>query len=83
MEQAVDGVGGECHTLAALPLGKRPGTNCTGGWVGPGASLDRCRKSRPPPPPRLGFSPKTQACSELLYRLHLRDCVSGMDAKNS
>jgi len=24
-----------------------------------------------------------QVCSELLYLLHLRDCVSGMDAKNS
>jgi hypothetical protein len=21
---------------------ERPGTHCTGGWVGPGASLDRC-----------------------------------------
>ena len=55
VEQAVDGVGGECHTLAALPLGKRPGTNSTGGWVGPRASLDRCRKSRL----QLVFSPKT------------------------
>jgi len=27
-------VGGECHALAALPLGKRLGTKCTGGgWV--------------------------------------------------
>jgi hypothetical protein len=23
------------------------GTHCTGGWVGPGAGLDRCRKFRP------------------------------------
>jgi hypothetical protein len=55
MEQAVDGVGSEFHTLAALPLVKRPVTNCAGGWVGPRASLDGCRKFRPP----LGFSPKT------------------------
>jgi len=27
----------------------------TGGWVGPRAGLDRCRKSRPPP----GFDPQT------------------------
>jgi len=27
--------------------GERPGTHCTGGWVGPGAGLDRCGKSRP------------------------------------
>ena len=28
-----------------LPRG-RPSTHCTGGWVGPGAGLDRCGKSR-------------------------------------
>jgi hypothetical protein len=33
---------------------ERPGTHCTGGWVGPGAGLDRCGKSRPP-----GFDPRT------------------------
>jgi hypothetical protein len=33
----------------------RPGTHCTGGWVGPRAGLDRCGKSRPPP----GFDPRT------------------------
>ena len=26
---------------------KKPNTHCTVGWVGPGASLDRCRKSCP------------------------------------
>ena len=26
---------------------KRPGTHCTGGWVGPRAGLDGCGKSRP------------------------------------
>jgi hypothetical protein len=26
---------------------ERPDTHCTGGWVGPGAGLDRCRKSHP------------------------------------
>jgi len=28
---------------------KRPGTHCTGGWVGPRAGLDELGKSRPPP----------------------------------
>jgi hypothetical protein len=28
------GMGGQCHALATLPLGKRPGTHCTGDWVG-------------------------------------------------
>ena len=26
---------------------ERPGTHCIGGWVGPRASLDGCRKTRP------------------------------------
>ena len=26
---------------------ERPGTHCTGGWVGPRASLEGCGKSRP------------------------------------
>jgi hypothetical protein len=26
---------------------ERPGTHCTGGWVGPRAGLDVCEKSRP------------------------------------
>jgi hypothetical protein len=42
----LDGVGGQYHAPAALPLGKRHGTHCTGGWVGSRASLDGCRKSR-------------------------------------
>ena len=31
------------------------GAHCTGGWVGPRAGLDGCRKSRPP----LEFDPRT------------------------
>ena len=34
---------------------ERPGTHCTGGWVGPRTGLDRCGKSRPP----TGFDPRT------------------------
>ena len=40
-------VGGQRHTPAALPPGKRPGTHRTGGWVGHRAGLDECGKSRP------------------------------------
>jgi hypothetical protein len=50
-----DGVGGEHHAPAALAPGKRPGTHCTGGWVGPRAGLDGCGKSRP----QSGFDPRT------------------------
>jgi hypothetical protein len=41
------GVGGQWHVPANLPLGKRPVTHCTGGWVGPKTSVDRCTKSLP------------------------------------
>jgi hypothetical protein len=41
------GVGGQLHAPSALPPGKRHGTHCTGGWVGPSAGLDECGKSRP------------------------------------
>jgi hypothetical protein len=40
------GVGGRPHAPAASTLGERPGTHCTGGWVGPKAGL-KGGKSRP------------------------------------
>jgi hypothetical protein len=47
---------------------ERPGTHCIGGWVGPGAGLDRCGKPRP-----TGIrSPDIPARSESLYRLSYR-----------
>ena len=49
------GVRGQRHAPAALYPRERPGTHCTGGWVGPRTGLDRCGKSRPP----LGFDPRT------------------------
>ena len=48
-------VGGQRHAPAALPAGKRLGTHCVGGWVGPRAGLDGCGKSRLPP----GFDHQT------------------------
>jgi hypothetical protein len=47
-------VRGQRHAPAALYPRERPGTHCTGGWVGPRAGLDRCGKSPPP-----GFDPRT------------------------
>jgi hypothetical protein len=38
---------GQRHALAAFYPQERPGTHCTGGWVGPRAGLDRCGKSHP------------------------------------
>jgi len=36
----LDGMFGLCLALVALPPGKRSGTFCTGGWVGPSADID-------------------------------------------
>ena len=56
---------GQRHGPTALPTGKRPGTHCTGGWVGPRAGLDGCGKSR-----RTGIrSPDRPVRSVSLYRL--------------
>jgi hypothetical protein len=45
LTSALDVVGGQRHAPAALPR-ERPGTHCTGGWVGPRVGPDRCGKSR-------------------------------------
>jgi hypothetical protein len=46
---------------------KRPGTHCTGGWVGPRAGLDVCEKSAAPPTGII--SPDRPTSSQTLYRL--------------
>jgi hypothetical protein len=44
---------------------ERPGAHCTGGWVGPGAGMDMCGKSRP-----TGIrSPNLPVRNKSLYRL--------------
>jgi len=40
--------GGQRHALAALPSGKRPGTHCIGGRVGPTPGLEEYGKPRSP-----------------------------------
>ena len=47
MSMTLEGVRGQRHAPAALYPRERPGTQCTGGWVGPRAGLDRYGKSRP------------------------------------
>ena len=41
-------VGGQHHPPASLYPGKKPGTHCIGGWVGPKAGLDGVREISPP-----------------------------------
>ena len=53
------------HLGRFLPW-ERPGTHCTGGWMGPRGGLDRYEKSRPPTGIR---SPDHPVRSQSLYRL--------------
>jgi hypothetical protein len=55
LNSVLDGVDGQRQAPTALPPGKRPGTFCTVGWVGPRAGLDECGYSRP----HGGFDPRT------------------------
>jgi hypothetical protein len=55
MTTALEEVRGQRHAPAAFHLWERPGTYCTGDWVGPRFGLDRCGKSRP----QTGFDPQT------------------------
>ena len=59
------GVSGQRQAPAALPPGKRAGTHCIRGWVGPRAGLDGCGK----PLPTGIRSSDRPARSKSLYRL--------------
>ena len=50
---------------------ERPGTHCTGGWVGPRAGLDRCGKSRSHRDLILGPSNPSQSLYWLSYPAQL------------
>ena len=47
MTSALEGVGGQRHTLANSSPGNRPGTHCTGGWLGLRVGLVGSKKSCP------------------------------------
>ena len=72
---------------AALYLREKPGTHCTGSWVGHRAGLDRCGKSRLPP----GFDPRTVQPVESLYgirypavaRMGKREMYAEFSAENT
>jgi hypothetical protein len=62
----LDGVCGQCHVPASLPPGKRLGTDCTGGRVGPRGCLDGCGS-----PTSTGIqSLNCPDHSESLYQVH-------------
>jgi hypothetical protein len=55
MTTALEGGEGSASCPGRSIPPERLGTHCTGGWVGPRASLNRCGKSRLPPE----FDPRT------------------------
>lgn len=55
LTSTLDGVAGERHSPATLPLGKRPSTHCTQTWVGPQGQSELVQKISWPP----GFDPWT------------------------
>ena len=62
------GVNGQQHAPAALYPRETPGTNITGGWVGPRAGLEGRKISSPP-----GFDPgPSSPVAQSLYRLSYR-----------
>ena len=63
---------GQQHAQAALYPRERPGTHCTGGWVGPRAGLDSCGKSRPH---RDSIPARSQSLYRLSYRAHKAFCT--------
>jgi len=67
-------VRGQCHAPAAPYPRERPGTHCTGSWVGLRTGLDWCGESRP-----TGIrSPDRPARRQSLYRLRYRAQLSAM-----
>jgi hypothetical protein len=70
-------VGDQSHAPAALPLGKRPSTHCTGRWVWRRDGLDAEGKSRPLP----GF-PNRLSLVESLYPLLCPSLVDGSEDKS-
>ena len=55
MATALEGDEGSASRPGRSLPRERPGTHCTGGWMGPRSGLDKCGKSVPPP----GFDPRT------------------------
>jgi hypothetical protein len=60
-------VSGQLHALAALPLGKVPGTLWTGGWMCPRGVLDAAVK-RKIPSPRQESNPRTPIVQPVAQR---------------
>ena len=68
--------GGQCQAPAALYPRERPGTHCTGGWMGPRAGLDRCGKSRPNRDSIPDRPVRSQSLYRLSYPAHKIKCIA-------
>ena len=61
---------GQRHASVAPYPRERPGTHCTGGWVGLRAGLDRCGKSHPQRDSNPGRPARRQSLYRLSYPAH-------------
>jgi hypothetical protein len=59
--------GAQCHSLSALPPGRRATTHCTGGWVGLGPDLDGTENPSPLERGGVVLTPDHPVHKELLY----------------
>ena len=63
---------GQQHAPAALYPRERPGTHCTGGWVGPRAGVERWKISSPPGFDPWPSRPYSVAIPNELHGLHIQ-----------
>ena len=74
---------GQRHAPAAPYPWERPGTHCTGGWLGLRAGLDWCRKSRSTGIRSTDRPARRQSRYRLSYRAHsFASYVYNIDLKN-
>jgi len=76
-------VSGQQHATAALYLRERPGTYCTGGWVGPRAGLVGRKFSSLPEFDPGTSSPVAQSLYHLRYPAHVVQTVALSNCKPS
>jgi len=73
--KALEGGEGSASRSGRFYLRERPGTHCTGGWLGLRAGLDRCGKPRPPGIRSPDLPARSQSLKRLRYPAHKKKHV--------
>jgi len=77
MTAALEGVSGQQHAPAALYPWQRPGTRCTGGWVGPRVGLEGRKISSQP-----GFDPGSSSSLSVAVPTQLPGPLTEMSSRD-